>query len=470
MPFRLFYWYLLLPAGWLALWVAAIFLPKVRAALLGRLGVWRRFGEALRRRDYSLPLVWVHAASAGEFLQAEPVLRRLRRLGGGDSGGEGGGDASGSGRAPSVQFAVTLSSASGLRWLERIAGWPELVWGDLLPLDSFHGARRLLSGLRPDALVYVQADLWPGLIWTAHGRGIPQVLIAARIGRRGNYRARFPLRLLFRGLYRRLDAILCATERDRAGLASIAPDHPSIEAAGDPGIETVLARLEEAAPARRPPGWEGAVLVAGSTWPADEELLFPVLLSLMESFPTLRAVMAPHEPEEGHLARMEHALEPVGTFRLSQWEAAEAGSKVEAEGEGRPEKSGQGRVMLVDSVGRLASLYRLGSIAYVGGGFGSGVHNLAEPAARGMPVLFGPRHGNSAMAALLLEAEAGFVAHNAAELRGLLRPLLEDAAAAAAKGEAARRVVEGQAGAAERCFEAVRARIPALREAGCAGP
>jgi 3-deoxy-D-manno-octulosonic-acid transferase len=397
--FRLFYWVLLLPPAWCAAWAAAAFSPKVRAGLVRRVGVWRRFRAVPSRRDPGRPLVWVHAASAGEFLQAEPILRRLR--------GDG------------AQLAVSLTSVSGLRWLERIADWPELIWGDLLPFDFPWAVRRLLRGLRPDAIVYVQADLWPGLVGAAHARGIPQLLVAARVGSGANYRARPILRPFFAPLYGRLQAVLCTTERDRAGIAEIVPHHPRLEVAGDPGIETVLARLNEAPPPARPAGWDGPVWVAGSSWPADEQVYLPVLLEAMGEFPGLRAVLAPHEPADEHLAALERALERVGTLRLSAWEAREGGKQQET-GEPAP------RVLLVDSVGRLSSLYRLGSVSYVGGAFGTGVHNVAEPAACGMPVLFGPRHGNSAMAGLLLQAGAAHAVTDAASLRAALWPWLED--------------------------------------------
>ncbi len=438
LPMRAFYWLLLLPLAWLAAWAVALLRPKVRRGMAGRAGMWREFRQAVERREPARPLVWVHAASAGEFLQAEPVLRRLRERG--------------------AQLAVSLGSVSGLPWLARIEDWPELVWGGLLPFDFPWNLRRLLAGLRPQAIVYVQADLWPGLVWTAQRRGLPQLVIAARTGSGANYRAHALLRPFFRALYGPQAAILCLTEADRAGMAAIVPGHPRLEAVGDPGIETVFARLKETTPPALPEEWiaPGApVLVAGSTWPADEALLIPALKDAFGRLPALRAILAPHEPSEARLKELEGFLADVGTVRLSVIEGARGGEMGSKPG---------AKILLVDAVGRLASLYALANVAYVGGGLTSGVHNLAEPAACALPLLFGPRHNNSAVAGPLLEAGAAQVVTDEESLGAALLPLLTDEARRRPRGEAARKLLESHAGAAQRCYEAIVAAVPELRE------
>ncbi len=437
-------------------WAAAIAHPKLRAGLLRRIG-WRgRLRKAMARRKRELPLVWFHAASAGELLQAEPVMRRFQERG--------------------AQLALSLTSVSGLPWLERLEDWPALVWADLLPFDFPWNTGLLLEELRPAALVHIQAELWPGLVFAAHGRGIPQALIAARIGSGVNYRARFPFRLLYRALYGKLDAILCSRERDWAGISRIVPGHPRLEMAGDPGIETVLARLGEAAPPTLPESWAGQgaqVLVIGSSWPEDEALLLPAVREACADHPELRVILAPHEPKESVLNRLEEELSQLGTVRLGAVQAgavrlSHAAQAAPTGQEGGAARAGQTaqdpRVVLVDGVGRLAGLYRLGSMAYVGGGFGTGVHNVAEPAACGLPVCFGPSHGNSAVAAELLAAGAAIAVKNGEELHEALRSLIADEAHRIELGHKGRAIVRGMAGAAERTFEAVSGLVPEFRD------
>ncbi|MCZ6645712.1 MAG: hypothetical protein O7B79_05675 [SAR324 cluster bacterium] len=434
MLIRVIYWSLL-PLLWLTVWAVALCNIKLRRGMLARRGFRAEFGKAQGRRQPQRPLVWVHAASAGEFLQAEPILKRLRERG--------------------AQLAVSLGSVSGLPWLERIGHWPELVWGGLLPFDFPWNARLLLRGLRPQAIVHVQAELWPSLVWSAQARGIPQLLIAARTGSGTNYRAHPLLRPFFRSLYWPLSAILCLTEADRDGIARIVPGHPGLQVAGDPGIETVLARLREAPPPALPSGWAtpGApLLVVGSSWPTDEALLLPALEQAFAAAPDLRVILAPHEPTPPRLRELESALEAVGTLCLSAVEGTQT------------LPSPAPKVILVDMVGRLASLYSLGNMAYVGGGHTTGVHNVAEPAACGLPVLFGPRSGNSAVAGLLLEAGAASTAGNEQELRAALLELLRDKVRRRVMGEEARAIVQAQAGAAQRCYEAVVKAVPELRQ------
>ncbi len=427
---RLFYFALLTPLALLAAWVLSLFLPKLRASFRQRRGIWRRFREALPRRDPNRPLVWFHVASAGEFLQAEPLLRRFREAG--------------------WQLAVTLASVSGQRWIQRIASWPELVWADLLPWDVWGSARRLFAGLSPRLVVYLQADLWPGMVWQGADREIAQALVVARLGRHSR-KLRHGLQGAYaRDLYGRLDLILAATEADRVQLAHLVSPHADLRVGGDPGIETVLLRVREAQDATLPPQFShGASIVCGSTWPADEAHLLPALRTVLTAQPATRVVLAPHEPTEPRLRDLATALEPFGVARLS---VVELGEPVAA----------PVRVVLVDSVGRLAGLYRVGALAYVGGAFSTGVHNVAEPAAAGLPTLFGPRHGNSAVAGDLLRQGCAWSAGSADQVSSHLLALLKDREHCARLGAQARALVEARAGAAQQAFDALAGLVPLL--------
>ncbi len=404
--------------------------PKLQAGQRARQGVWKRLERLSTRRNPAQPLLWFHVASAGEFLQMEPLLRRARERG--------------------AQLAVTVTSVSGLRWLERIAPWPETVWADLLPWEGMGTARRLFDALRPSAVVYAQADLWPGLVWEGARRNIPQLLLAARLDPRAGRARSWLLRWFYRDLYVRLRTILAATEDDLAALQQLVPAHPALRVGGDPGMETVLRRLDEASLPAYPAGSAGQpVLVAGSTWPPDETLLSNALRTVRGQVPGLRLVIAPHEPGEERLAALERMWGGAGTQRLTRFEASPS---VPAPA-----------VLLVDRVGRLAGLYRLGTVAYVGGAFTTGVHNVAEPAAAGLPVLFGPRYHNSAAARLLLEGGLGNVVADVPSLEAALLRLLKSPDLCASLGRQARARIESLASAAETCWEAVAACVPELR-------
>jgi len=205
---------------------------------------------------------------------------------------------------------------------------------------------------------------------------------------------------------------------------------------------------------------DAPILVAGSTWPPDEALLREALRSVWPQIPALRLVIAPHEPTEAHLAGLERAWADAGPCRLSQWEQnGAAGSSPE-----RPSPAAAPpRVLLVDRVGRLAGLYRLGTLAFVGGAFTSGVHNVAEPAAAGLPVLFGPRFQNSAAAKALLGAGLAQAVTDAKSLDAALLGLLKTPQRCVSLGRQARAQIESMASAAQTCWQALVGCVPALQ-------
>jgi len=192
----------------------------------------------------------------------------------------------------------------------------------------------------------------------------------------------------------------------------------------------MLARLRSTRP----------TIVAGSTWPPDEAVLLPAIQSLRATIPDLRLIIAPHEPSTPHVSAIaewsRHAK--LKTVRLDEPGAADAD------------------VVLIDRVGVLGELYALADVAYVGGGFHSaGLHSVLEPAAFGIPVLFGPRHEGSRDAGLLAQRGGGAAVSNDAELSRRLRTWITDAAARRETGNYARALVRSGVGAADRSFELV---------------
>ncbi len=250
-------------------------------------------------------------------------------------------------------------------------------------------AERLLDALRPALLVFAKLDLWPELATRAaragpggHGRrhGEPRQRAASLAGEavlRAGYRAVAAAAAVSDGC-RRLARLGVASER--------------IQVLGDPRFDSVLRRVGEVAPddplLRLGDG--APTLVAGSTWPADEAVLLGPSPGCAPG-PDARLILVPHEPTAGHLAAAETARAGRGCPHPVRLSAA----------------TGPAPLMLVDRVGVLAALYGAGTMAYVGGGFGSaGLHSVLEPAAWGLPVAFGPRWGESRDAGLLLEAGA----------------------------------------------------------------
>ncbi len=463
---------LLLPllrlAAWLLAWLPSPRSAKLRDTLAGRRGVFGRLEAALAARDPARPLLWFHVSSAGEFLQALPVLERLAA----DSA-QGG-----------AQIVLTVTSVSGYRWVERLRaagrGPPGLLALDYLPLDTRGRMRRLLRLLRPAALLYTKYDLWPNLVWEAARAGVPQYLLAATLPARSWRLRSAAARSLYRTLYAALDGIFAVTEADAARFLRTAPGHPGVAVVGDTRFDSVLERRARIAPPSLPPydggelGGEldggpggapaaaadavsaaaadtrrqGTVLVVGSSWPADEQRIVPGLLEALHRHAGLRLLLVPHETDPAHLAALEAAFAAHAPQRFSRLALREPGAPA-------------WRVLLVDTVGQLSALYAYAALAYVGGAFSTGVHNVMEPAAMGVPTLFGPFHQNSPEALHLVSAGLAFSVPDGDAFRRVLEGLLADPPRRAELGARARAWVESQAGAAERSCARIRAGLAA---------
>jgi 3-deoxy-D-manno-octulosonic-acid transferase len=408
---------------------------KAARAIKGRLGGAEALtGWARLNRDTKRPLVWFHAASVGEGRQAEAVISRLRAA------------------RPDWQVVFTHASASA----ERLAATIGADFAGYIPADTRRDTALALDALRPTKLVFAATDLWPELILQAAARDVRIGLISATLAPTSSRRGVIA-RALLSPAYRALDAVGAIDESDARALERLGVRADRIRITGDTRHDAAAARaraIDRGAPALRALRASPApILVAGSTWESDERALLPAVAMTRAKIP-LTLVIAPHEPDEEHIAalvrRIAIALGAVRAVRLSQLEAQFSPATR------LPPTASEFDVCVVDRVGVLAELYSAAAVAFVGGGFHSaGLHAVIEPAALGVPVLFGPRWQSSRDARLLLEGSGGASASDASALAAILTKWLENQAARAAAGAAARAVVDTGLGAAERSLELV---------------
>ena len=349
------------------------FHPKAAAALQGREGVLTRLAAwSARERDPARPLLWMHAPSVGEGLQAKAVLQALRAA------------------HPGWQIAFTFFSPSA----EPSAGEQPVDVTDYLPWDRPRDCEAALDALQPTALVFSKLDLWPELATRAAARGVAIGMIAATVSPWSG-RLRWPARAVLRPGYQTVRAAGAIASEDAERLVRLGVAPSRIEVTGDPRYDSAVERVREVA-ARAGLGGlvSGTTLVAGSTWEADEAVLLPAFRAVRAARPDARLVVVPHEPTPAHLARLTdqaRALELPPPVRLSSG-------------------LGPAPFLVVDRVGVLAGLYPGAFAAYVGGGYGSaGLHSVVEPAACAVPVLVGPRWGGSRDAGVLLARRAAIV-------------------------------------------------------------
>jgi 3-deoxy-D-manno-octulosonic-acid transferase len=394
---------------------------KFWRALAARRGVHDRLQRwAAAERDATRPLLWMHAPSVGEGLQARVVLERLRA------------------RRPDIQVAYTWFSPSA----ERFAATVPADVRDYLPLDSAGDARRALEALRPTALVFSKLDVWPVLTAGAAARGVRLGLVSGTVAP-GSSRLGRGARWLLQDAYATLDLAGAIAPDDADRLVRLGVPRERVRVTGDARYDQVWARARAtdlSSPLLQRLAASRPTLVAGSTWPSDEKVLLPAWLDVRRSVDA-RLIIAPHEPTEAHLAPVEAwaARSGVTLRRLSRQDDAVAAD-----------------VVLVDRVGVLGELYALATCAFVGGGFhNAGLHSVLEPAAFGAPVLFGPRYGNSADAGALLAAGGGAAAQDERALAATLLRWLGDRPERDRAGQRAVRLVESGLGAAERSSDLI---------------
>jgi 3-deoxy-D-manno-octulosonic-acid transferase len=362
--------------------------------------------------------VWFHSSSMGEFEQAKPIIERLRKRNG------------------NLKIIATFFSPSGYEHSKKYHVADVISY---LPFDTRSSAKRFLDLVRPDAAVMVRYDVWPNHIWELYRRGIP-ILIANATMRRRTPR-RIPLvRNFHQYVYNAIDNIMTVSDGDIEAFRFFKLEHPKVQAIGDTRYDQVATRSVEARKRHIIPNkiTDGKkVIVIGSSWPEDEAVVLPAFLKLQESIPNLLLVLVPHEPTLEHIEELESEL--TGKTSCIRFSALNEYT--------------QERVIIVDSIGILFILYAHAQIAYIGGSFRQGVHNVLEAAVFGVPVVFGPRHRNSHEPLMLVERGGGFVVNDTNELCRTFRNLVEDESARTSAGTRAARFVQTHIGATTRFLE-----------------
>ncbi len=326
------------------------FVPKAAAWTAGRRGLLGRVREALRHE--TAPRVWFHCASLGEFEQGRPLMEAYRA------------------EYPDHKLVLTFFSPSGYAVRHN---WPGADYVFYLPLDTAANARAFLEAVQPRLAVFVKYEFWHYFLRELQRQAIPAICVSAIFR---------PEQVFFQpwgGFFRRILGSFTHIFTQNQASADLlrGAGLTQVSVAGDTRFDTVVRTAS--APPRPLPLVEAftddwcPVLIVGSSWSEDLAILAPLLQKYEQE---LRFIVAPHEISEANLRRVE-AMLPGQVLRYSQAQAATVA---------------QARVLLIDNVGLLNSLYRFGHFAYIGGAFGKGLHNTLEAAAFGLPLFFGPTY------------------------------------------------------------------------------
>ncbi|HMX41843.1 MAG TPA: glycosyltransferase N-terminal domain-containing protein, partial [Saprospiraceae bacterium] len=285
--------------------------------------------------------LWLHAASLGEFEQGRPLLEAVRQ------------------RHPDWRILLSFFSPSGYEMRKH---YPHADWVGYLPPDLPASVEAFLEEAKPNVAVFVKYEFWANYLFALRERSIPTLLVSAL------FRPDQPFFRWYGSLWRQmLRAYTHLFVQDRASadlLLSVGVS--SVTVAGDTRVDRVLQIAQQAAPDALVADFVGQdspfVLVAGSTWEADEDLIAEALKQ-WAGRQQVRLIIAPHDPAEAHVSRIEGLF--AGSLRYSRAKAAAAAASATC--------------LIIDNVGLLNTLYRYGSAAYIGGGHGKGIHNTLEP-------------------------------------------------------------------------------------------
>jgi 3-deoxy-D-manno-octulosonic-acid transferase len=267
---------------------------------------------------------------------------------------------------------------------------------DYLPYDRPIDVERVLTGLKPDVLVFTKLDLWPELAIRATAHGVRVAMVAATVSPESS-RLRWPARESTRAGYASLELAGAISSDDALRLVQLGCAEDRIMITGDPRVDSVLG-IVDAMPADDPLrrlADPAVTLVAGSSWPEDERVLLAAFARVRAERSDARLIVVPHDPKPEHLGGIAGAASAAGLPAPERLSTLEDNA--------RPP------LLVVDKIGVLSRLYAAGGIAYVGGGWGrAGIHSVLEPAAWGRPVIIGPRDRGS-RDAQLLESAGGLV-------------------------------------------------------------
>ena len=398
---------------------------KYSEGLMERLG-WvpeRLRSVATGLRDQR-PLIWLHAVSVGEVLAASRLVSELDQA------------------LPEYRLIVSTTTRTGQALARQRFGANRVFY---YPLDLPWAVRTYLNTLRPRLLILAETEFWPNMLTGCFRRGIPVAVVNARISDRSWPRYRL-LRRLWAPFLGRLDRVMAQSETDAERLKAIGCRPERVSVAGNLKFDVRAAHEAEATRILKSLAGDLRLVVAGSTLEGEEAALLEAWPQLLAEQPQLAMVVAPRHPERFNA--MAALLERSGYkwSRRSEWNR-----------QSPAEPLGRGQIVLLDTIGELASVYSLAAVAFVGGSVvAAGGHNPLEPAQFGVPIVMGPHYANfRAITEDLLAHDAVRIAEKE-NLGKVIIDLICDRTDAAAMGERAKMVFLSQAGATTRCVEAVK--------------
>ncbi len=394
---------------YLLILLASVWNQKAAKWISGRRGWRTKLETVFSEQD---KVIWFHCASLGEFEQGRPIIERVRK------------------DFPEYKILLSFFSPSGY---EKRKDYEDVDYVTYLPRDTARNARKFLEIVPVEKVIFIKYEFWFHFLRTINGKNIPLFLVS------GNFRSNQIFFKWYGNWYRRFlhfftHIFVQNTDSDLL-LKSIGIRHHSI--AGDTRFERVIKIARETEPRKNLLKFsnEKPVIIAGSTWEKDESLLLEIYKKFSGD---CKWIIAPHEPAERNLRRLSRQFESNILF-------SEIGDSDNIEKE----------VIIVDTIGHLSSLYQYGTIAYIGGGFGKGIHNILEAAAFGNPLIFGTNYKSFQEAKDLLSFGVAYAIKQAEEGYARMRDLVNNKDELKSIAQIAENYIINQSGATDKIVDFV---------------
>ena len=394
---------------------------KARLMQEGRRNWAARLAEQMKPFE-GQQVIWFHAASLGEFEQGRPLIESLHE------------------RYPQFRIVQTFFSPSGYEVRKNYKGADVVCY---LPYDRPSECRKFLDLVHPDYAIFVKYEFWGNILQELKRRSVPTYLVS------GIFRRRQAFFKWYGGLLRPVlgcfSHLFVQDDESKSLLAEIGVQNVTI--CGDTRFDRVIAIQQQAREfpfAKAFAAGSEFVLVAGSSWPKDED----ILIEHFNSHPEMKLIIAPHEIHEEHVQQIISKLKRP-FVRYSQLSDDERTNPSDG---GRLSESS---CLIIDAIGFLSGIYRYGQVAYIGGGFGVGIHNTLEAAVYGMPVVFGPNHQAFREALGLIAAKGGFAISGIDDYNNIMSRFMTDQAFLTEAGQRAGAYVKENSGATETIFSSV---------------
>ena len=386
----------------IAIRIASLFLPKAKKWISGRKNWTSKLPDLNNKK-----VIWFHCASLGEFDQGLPLMNKIKT------------------ETPEIFLLVTFFSPSGYEHYQKREHSADFVC--YLPLDTPSNARKFIQHFSPSQSFFVKYEFWGNYILAAKKSGSKIYNVS------GIFRPKQRFFKWHGGFFRKIlqqfDHFFVQNEASKKLLNSI--ELPNVTITGDSRFDRVIENRDNAKDNLIIQQFKGAdqLVIIGSSWPADEAILLPWINETKH-----KILIAPHQIDDRHVEQIISGI----SRKVDRYSSFSKKSTSDCE------------VLILDTIGHLASAYKYGTIAYVGGGFSGSLHNILEPAVFGLPVIFGPKHTRFPEAQAFVDGGFGFSIETTTQFESAFDEIITDLDSIGKKEQA---FVESNAGASERIYK-----------------